>query len=121
LSVVVTLEDVRAVALSLPGTYERVVGDRFKFKVGVVVYATVSPDESMMGFGFPKEERAGLIAAEPEKFFMPRRSVERYNWVRVWLEKLDHQEMRELVTDAWRMCVSKKKREAFDALHPPTS
>lgn len=111
----VTLDDVRRVALSLPGAYERVVGDRFKFKVGVVVFATVSPDETMMGFGFPKEERLGLIAAEPDKFFMPRRSDERYNWVRVWLDKLDQQEMRELVTDAWRMCVSRKVREAFDA------
>jgi hypothetical protein len=112
---VVTLEDVRKVALSLPGVYERVVGDRFKFKVGVVVFATVSPDETMMGFAFPKHERAGLIASEPAKFFMPRPSDERYNWVRVWTASIDQQEMRELVTDAWRMCVSKKVRTAFDA------
>ena len=111
----VTLDDVRRVALSLPGAYERVVGERFKFKVGVVVFAAVSPDETMMGFGFPKEERLGLIAAEPDKFFMPRRCDERYNWVRVWLDQLDQQELRELVTDAWRMCVSKKTRAAFDA------
>ena len=103
---------------SLPGAYERVVGDRFKFKVGVVVFATVSPDETVMGFGFPKLERAGLIAAEPDKFFMPRRSEERYNWVQVWLDRLDEREMRELVTDAWRMCVSRRVREAFDAVEP---
>lgn len=111
----VTLEDVRRVALSLPGAYERLVGDRVKFKVGVVVFATVSPDEEYMGFGFPKEERDGLVASEPDKFFMPRRSDLRYNWVRVRLGAIDQQEMRELVTDAWRMCVSKRVREAFDA------
>jgi hypothetical protein len=111
----VTLEDVRRVALCLPGAYERLVGDRVKFKVGVVVFASISPDERQMGFGFPKEERLGLIASEPDKFFMPRRSDERYNWVRVWLEAIDEQELRELVTDAWRMCVSKRVREAFDA------
>lgn len=115
LVVMATLEDVRQVTLSLPGAYERVAGNRFKFKVGVVVFATVSPDETVMGFGFPKYERAGLIASEPTKFFMPRPSEERYNWVQVWMAAIDQQEMRELVTDAWRMCVSKKVRAAFDA------
>ena len=110
----VTLEDIRRVALSLPGAYERVVGDRFKFKVGVVVFAAVSPDETMMGFGFPKLERAGLIASEPDKFFMPRRSDERYNWVRVWLDAIDQAEMRELVVEAWRMVVPKRVAAAYE-------
>jgi hypothetical protein len=104
----VTADDVRRVALSLPRTYERLVGDRVKFKVGQYVYAALSADERSMGFGFPKEERAALVAAEPEKFFMPIRSDLRYNWVRVWLDAIDEEEMRELVTDAWRMCVPRK-------------
>jgi hypothetical protein len=104
----VTADDVRRVALSLPRTYERLVGDRVKFKVGQYVYAALSADEKSMGFGFPKEERAALVAGEPEKFFMPIRSDLRYNWVRVWLDAIDEEEMRELVTDAWRMCVPRK-------------
>jgi hypothetical protein len=31
----------------------------------------------------------------------------RYHWVEVWLDRLDDQEMRELVTEAWRMVVPK--------------
>jgi hypothetical protein len=104
----VTADDVRRVALSLPRTYEGLVGDRVKFKVGRYVYASLSADEKSMGFGFPKEERAALVAAEPDKFFMPIRSDLRYNWVRVWLDAIDEEEMRELVTDAWRMCVPRK-------------
>ena len=42
-----------------------------------------------MGFGFPKDERAALVAAHPEKFFMPIQSDLRYNWVRVWLDAID--------------------------------
>ncbi len=109
----VTAADVRQVALSLPRTQEGLVRDRVKFRVGRIVFVSISPDETAMGFGFPKEERAALIAAEPEKFFMPVKSDERYNWVRAWLAALDQDEMRELVVDAWCMCVSKRTAAAY--------
>lgn len=77
----VTVADVRRVALSLPRTEEALVRDRVKFRVGRIVYLAFSADETLLGFAFPKEERAALVAAEPEKFLMPVRSDERYNWV----------------------------------------
>ena len=49
-----------------------------------------------------------LVAAEPHKFLMPSTSDLRYNWVEVRLEAIDHEEMRELVLDAWRMVVPKR-------------
>lgn len=104
----ITADDVRRVAMALPRTEEKLVRDRVTFRVGRIVYATISADETSMGFAFPKEERAALIAAEPEKFHMPRPSDERYNWVRVWLAAVDETEMREIVTDAWRMVVPKR-------------
>jgi hypothetical protein len=104
----VGVDDVRRVALSLPRTEEKLIRDRIKFRVGRIVYVAVAPDETSMGFAFPKEERAGLIASEPKKFFMPIPSDERFNWVRVWLAALDLDEMEELVVEAWRMCVPKK-------------
>jgi hypothetical protein len=111
----VTTEDVRLVALSLPRTTERLVRDQVKFYVGRIVYVAISPDESSMGFGFPKEERAALVAAEPHKFFMPIGSDERYNWVQVRLAAIDETEMRELVVDAWRMVVPKRVAARHDA------
>ena len=104
----VTADDVRAVAMSLPRTEERLVRDQVKFRVGRLVYVALSRDETSMGFGFPKEERAALVAAQPEKFFMPIRSDLRYHWVQVWLDAIDRDEMRELVIDAWRMVVPKR-------------
>ena len=103
----VTAEDVRLVALTLPGTEEKLIRDRIKFKVGRIVYAAISPDETSMGFAFPKDERASLVAGDPEKFHMPIPSDLRYNWVRTWLACLDPDEMRELIVDAWSMCVRK--------------
>jgi hypothetical protein len=104
---VVTVEDVRAVARALPRTTEAVVRDRIKFRVGQIVYIAFSRDERAMGFAFPKEERAALVAAEPHKFFLPIPSEMRYHWVESWMSELDHDEMVELVTDAWRMVVPK--------------
>jgi hypothetical protein len=104
----VTVEAVRRLALSLPRSYEALVRDRVKFRVGRIVYASLSADETLLGFGFPKEERAALVAAEPEKFLMPIPSDERYHWVRVRLAAIDETEMRELLVEAWRMAVPKK-------------
>jgi hypothetical protein len=104
---VVTIQHVRELALGLPRSYEALVRDRVKFRVGRIVYLAFSRDETVMGFAFPKEEREGLVASEPEKFLMPSTSDLRYNWVEVRLDAIDGQEMRELVLDAWRMVVPK--------------
>ncbi|GAA1640429.1 MmcQ/YjbR family DNA-binding protein [Kribbella alba] len=104
----VDLADIRNATAGLPRSYEVLVGDRIKFRVGRIVYLAVSPDEESMGIGFPKEERDAAIAAEPEKFFRPVPSDERYQWIRVHLDAIDQAELRELVLDAWRMCVPKK-------------
>jgi hypothetical protein len=103
----VTIDQVRALALSLPRTTEHLIRDRVKFRVGRIVYVAFSRDERLMGFGFPKEEREAIIAAEPDKFQMPRTSDLRYNWLVVRLDAIDEDEMRELVLDAWRMVVPK--------------
>ena len=115
----VTVHDVRAVALSLPRTTEGLVRDHVKFRVGRIVYASVSPDETIMGFGYPRDERAALVAAEPLKFLMPLRSDERYQWVRVRLAAIDEAELSELLVDAWSMVVPKGVAAAYHAAQQP--
>jgi len=108
----VSAEDVRDVALSLPRAYQAWVRDHRKFRVGSIVFASISPDEALLGFGFPRDEREALVASEPEKFLMPRSSDLRYQWVVARMDALDTEEMRELVTDAWAMCVPRSVRDA---------
>src|ERR1700704_3842143 len=96
----VTVADVRALALTLPRTSEHLIRDRVKFRVGAIVYVAFSRDETEMGFGYPKEERDALIASDPEKFFTPAPRDLRYQWAECWLARLDEAEMRELVTEA---------------------
>ena len=104
----VTIDDVRPFALSLPRSYEVLVRDRVKFRVGRIVYLAFSRDETLMGFAFPKEERQALVASEPDKFLMPDRGDLRYQWCVVRLAALDVEELREIVLDAWRMVVPKR-------------
>jgi hypothetical protein len=107
------LSDVRRIALQLPRAYEAMVRDYVKFRVGRLVFASVSPDESLLGFGFPKEARESLVASDPEKFLMPVHSDLRYNWVRLRLPLVDPDELEELLVDAWQMCVPKKVAAEF--------
>jgi hypothetical protein len=114
---VATIDDVRALASGLPRSYEALVRDRVKFRVGRIVYVAFSADETVMEFAFPKEEREALVAAEPGKFLMPRTSDLRYNWVGVRLAAISAAEARELVLDAWRMVVPRRVAAAYGA--PP--
>jgi hypothetical protein len=104
----VTVSDVRAWALALPRTEEHLIRDYVKFRVGRIVYAAVSPDETILGFGFPREERPALIAAEPDRFLLERPSDGRYNWIDARMSTLSLAEAREFITDAWRMVVPKR-------------
>jgi hypothetical protein len=103
----VRVGDVRALASQLPRSYEALVRDCTKFRVGRLVYLAFSRDETRMGFAFPKEEREALVASDPSKFLLPLPSDLRYNWVRVRLGAIDPDEMHDLVVDSWCMVVPK--------------
>ena len=107
------MDEVRALASTLPRAYEVVVRGRIKFRVGQIVFLAFSRDGTLMGFGFPKEWREALVASEPEKFMLPRESDLRFNWAVVRLDAIDEPEMRDLVLDAWAMVVPKKVSAAY--------
>jgi hypothetical protein len=111
----VTIDDVRAVASALPRSSEGLVRGRVKFRIGRIVYLSLSRDGSTMGFAFPKELRNALVESEPEKFSLPGQGDMRYHWVHVRLGAIDEAEMRELVEDAWAFCVPKRVAEEYAA------
>jgi hypothetical protein len=121
----VTVEVVRAYVRTLPRAYEVFVRGRIKFRVGKVVFVDFSRDETVMGFGFPKEWRRALVENEPEKFMLPSESDMRFHWACVRLAAIDEAEMRELVLNAWAMVVPKYvsapfAREPEEGLEPTT-
>ena len=82
------LEDVRRLGTELERSYEVYVRGRLKFRVGQLVYVAFSLDETVMGFAFPREERAALIGGQPHKFQMPAAADMRFNWVHADLAAL---------------------------------
>ncbi|HEY7148180.1 MAG TPA: MmcQ/YjbR family DNA-binding protein [Gaiellaceae bacterium] len=113
----VTADDVCAFARTLPRSSEAFVRGRVKFRIGRIVYLSLSKDGSTLGFAFPKEWRQALVESEPEKFSLPSDFDMRYHWVHVRLDAIDADEMRELVEDAWAFCVPKRVADEYAAAH----
>src|SRR5215217_7074771 len=121
----ITVEDVPAFPMTLPRTTEGLVRGCVKLRVGRIVYVAFPADETVMGFGFPREWRDVLVESAPEKFMLPSRGDLRYNWVSARMDAIDISEMRELVVDAWAMVVPKRVADEYlaragddPALHP---
>jgi hypothetical protein len=112
---VVTVDEVRAFASTLPRSSEAFVRGRVKFRIGRIVYLSFSRDGEVMGFAFPKDWRDALVGSEPEKFSLPGESDLRYHWVHVRLDAIDADEMRELVENAWAFTVPKRVAEEYAA------
>ncbi len=109
----VTVDEIRALALALPRTTEGFVRGQVKFYIGRIVYLAVSRDESTLGFAFPKDWREALVESEPEKFSLPSQSDMRYHWAHVDLAAIDADELRDLIEDAWAFCVPKRVAEDY--------
>ena len=114
---VVTMDEVRALAATLPRSSEAFVRGRVKFRIGRIVWLAFSRDGSTMGFAFPREWRQALVDAEPDKFSLPSEHDMRYHWAHVDLAAIDEDEMRDLVEEAWAFCVPKSVAEEYAATH----
>jgi hypothetical protein len=110
---VVTIDEVRAFAITLPRSSEAFVRGRVKFRIGRIVYLSFTRDGTVMGFAFPKEWRDALVESEPEKFSLPSQSDLRYHWVHARLAAIEVDEMRDLVEDAWAFYVPKRVAEEY--------
>ena len=113
-------DDVRLVALSLPQTSERTYNRLPAFQVGRTMFVRLHeiPDVLMVGCA-DLQERAELLDAEPQKFFITPH-YEGYPAVLVRLGEVDMDELTELVTESWRLSAPKRLLAAWDAEHPPT-
>jgi len=111
----VTIDDVRAIASTLPRSTEAFVRGRVKYRIGRIVYLALSRDGSTMGFAFPKEWRDALVASDPLRFSLPGAGDLRYHWVHADLTAIDLDELRDLVEDAWAFVVPKRVVDEYAA------
>ena len=115
----VTEEDVRQVALSLPGSAERPYNRLPSFRVGGKLFLRFHelPDVFFVRCA-GLEERDELLKSEPGKLFITPH-YEGYPGILVRLSQVDPGEMTEIVTDAWRACAPKRLLAAYEAGHLP--
>ncbi|MEU7040027.1 MmcQ/YjbR family DNA-binding protein [Streptomyces varsoviensis] len=105
--------DVRRIALSLPETVEKEAWSMPTFRVAGKMFVTVPDDESSFAVRCPMHERQELIAAEPEKFWVPPHEAGS-NWVRVRLAALeDVDELRDILVDSWKQAAPPHLLDAF--------
>ncbi len=100
-----TVDEVRELARTLPGSAEVFVRGRIKFRVGRMVWLAFSRDGTEMGFAYPKDWRPALVDSEPEKFRLPDECDRKYTWAEARLAALEPDQMRDLVLEAWSMVV----------------
>jgi hypothetical protein len=102
--------------LDLPGGQEVMVEEwgHPTLRVGAKMFASGSPDSDTMSVKATKEDQAALIAEDPETFSVAP-YVGRYGWVQVNLSRVDADELRELIVEAWRLTAPKKLIKEYEA------
>jgi hypothetical protein len=109
---VATDDDVRRIALALPGV-EEIPSEGFDFRVGNKGFVWSYPervpgrrreirtDVAVLYVGDEAEKQA-LLLGEPELFFT-HPTYDGLPLVMVWLDRVDLPRLEELILDAWRM------------------
>ena len=108
-----TDDDVRAIALSLPETEERPSYGTPGFRVKDRLFARIREPGVLVLRVADEGEKDFLLRAEPDKFFTTAH-YDGYPSVLVRLGAVDRDELRELLTDAWRVRAPKRLADAFE-------
>ena len=108
-----TDDDVRAIALSLPETEERPSYGTPGFRVKDRLFARLREPGVLVLRVADEGEKDFLLRAEPDKFFTTAH-YNGYPSVLVRLGAVDREELRELLTDAWRVRAPKRLADAFE-------
>ncbi len=112
----VTEDDVRAIALSLPGTTEEQWYQTPGYKVAGKGFLRLRTEAegALVVFVSDLGEKEALLSSDSDAFFTTPH-YDGYPAVLVNLEKIDHDELRELITDSWLIKAPPKLRRQFES------
>ena len=104
-----TPDDLRRLCMDLPEVEEKLTWeDHPTFRVRDKIFAILGAgDDASVRLKATKEAQAALVGSEPETFSVPA-YVGRHGWVRVDLGRVDPEELRELVVEAWLLTAPKR-------------
>ncbi|MFD8080695.1 MmcQ/YjbR family DNA-binding protein [Kitasatospora sp. NPDC059722] len=109
----VTFDEFRAMALALPEAAQEPTWEIETLRVRARIFAMGSPEGERVTVKASPEDQAELLAADPE-VFSSAPYVGRHGWVSVRLDLVDPEELRDLVTEAWRRTAPKRLVREFD-------
>ena len=106
-----TADDLRQIALSLEGTVEAAHMDRRAFKVARI-YATLPPDGLSANLMLSLDEQEFHCQRSPAVYMPVAGGWGRMGYTTLTLSTMDVDELREVLTSAWRLAQPKPKRRA---------
>ncbi len=115
---VISHDDVRRIALGLPGAYEQPSFDgrpSWRTKPRMFVWIRDDP-EALVVWVESEDDKEALIAASPDTFFTTSH-YDGHPIVLVRLDAVDNVEASELITDSWRLRAPKSLVKLWDSAH----
>ena len=111
-----TEDDVHAIAVSLPGVTEEQVYQTPGYKVAGKGFLRLRTEAEggLVVFVSDLGEKEALLTSNPDAFFTTPH-YDGYPVVLVNLANVDHEELRELITDSWMIKAPAKLRREFEA------
>ncbi len=104
-----TSDDLRRLALALPGTTEAPHFERAAFKVQRI-YVTLAADGATANFKFTPDEQEMKVMLQPEAFAAVANAWGKQGWTTARLDKLSEADLAAALGDAHRHAVGKARR-----------
>jgi hypothetical protein len=106
-------DTVRRMALGLPEAEEQETWGTPTFRVRKKIFVMFSEEQREAWVKSTHDEQRALVQMDPDTFFVPP-YVGPSGWIGVRIRSVDRDEMRELVTEAWRLTAPKRVVASFD-------
>lgn len=103
----------RRLALALPEAVEQETWGTPTFRVRRKIFVMFSEEQREAWVKSTHDEQRALTQMDPDTFFVPP-YVGPSGWIGVRFRTVDREEMRELITEAWRMTAPKRLVASFD-------
>ena len=100
-------DDMCRLVAEIPEAEERETWGHPTFRVRDKVFAGMAEDGATATVKATLAEQEALLGSDPDTFSVAPH-VGRFGWVRIELANVDEQELRELVTEAWRSTAPKR-------------
>jgi hypothetical protein len=109
-----TAAQMRKIALSLPEVEEKSHFGKPDFRVKNKIFSGLSEDGRQATLKLPSAVQVPLVKKRPETFSFAAGAWGRSGWTLVALGRIEREELRALVVEAWRLTAPKKLVQALN-------